>query len=333
MATLQLERQWLILRTLTVRRHGATVKELAEEHGTSLKTIRRDLDALKKLGFPVHEKAGEFGRNHWFCDPQQKFAHLGFNISEVLSLYLARRLLEPLAGTYLWESTRTAFAKIRATLTEEQQSYLAGLARVLHPVHSRTSNYDGKEEMIDDLVVAVEDRRIVRFTYQSANSTEPLTYFIHPLGVIHYQQSLYLIAYSQHHEEIRHFKIDRVTDVVLQELRFRKPIDFEMQKYLQHAFRIFHEGGEPQRVVIRFAADVRAYVEEHRWHPSQEFSVSADGRLVATFELASFSELKSWILSFGTKAEIVDPPEWRDELIAEVRQMLDLYESEESWRG
>ncbi len=42
-----LTRQWLVLRTLSARRHGATVKELAEELEVSLKTVRRDLIALQ----------------------------------------------------------------------------------------------------------------------------------------------------------------------------------------------------------------------------------------------------------------------------------------------
>ncbi len=48
-----LVRQWILLRTLCARRHGATVKEMAQEMGVSDKTIRRDLDTFWRIRY-VH---------------------------------------------------------------------------------------------------------------------------------------------------------------------------------------------------------------------------------------------------------------------------------------
>jgi len=52
---LQVFRQWMILRTLGARRHGMSVRELAEERGVDRQTIRRDLKLLQNLGFPLVE--------------------------------------------------------------------------------------------------------------------------------------------------------------------------------------------------------------------------------------------------------------------------------------
>ena len=90
-----LERQWTILRTLAARRYGATVRELAEEHGVSQKTIRRDLTLLRDMGFPVTPRQGSRGRNHWVADVDSTALPLTFDIGELLALYLGRALLEP----------------------------------------------------------------------------------------------------------------------------------------------------------------------------------------------------------------------------------------------
>jgi predicted DNA-binding transcriptional regulator YafY len=50
-----LVRQWILLRTLSARRQGVTVREIAAELGVCNKTIRRDLVAFAKAGFPLHE--------------------------------------------------------------------------------------------------------------------------------------------------------------------------------------------------------------------------------------------------------------------------------------
>ncbi len=100
----------------------------------------------------------------------------------LLALYLCRTLLEPLAGTVVWDSTQSALRKIRATLGEPALDYLSDLSGLIHRTSFRDSTYRDKSQLIDDLMVAIEDQRITFITYQSARSTEPLTYDVYPYG-------------------------------------------------------------------------------------------------------------------------------------------------------
>lgn len=322
-----LERQWLILRTLSARRYGATVRELADEHEVSQKTIRRDLSLLQKLSFPLSSKTSAHGTCHWFAESDNGTPPLTFNISELLALYMARSLLDPLAGTVFWESAQSAFRKIKATLGESSLAYIGQLAKLIHRTSFRSSDYSENSELIDNLMVAIEDRRIVFITYQSARSTEPLTYDVHPFGMVYHRGSLYLIAHSQQHGSIRNFKLDRISDVTLESLVFQKPPDFDLSDYLQHSLGIFRGDGPLRRVVIRFAHDVAQYVEEHRWHSSQKLSRLPDGQLNAEFKLADLEEIKAWVLSFGSKAVVVEPPELVDQITNELNELLDQYQA------
>jgi hypothetical protein len=56
-----LVRQWTILRSLSVRRYGVAVKELAAEAGVSVKTLRRDLETFQSVGFPIEASTGAKG--------------------------------------------------------------------------------------------------------------------------------------------------------------------------------------------------------------------------------------------------------------------------------
>lgn len=320
-----LERQWILLRTLSARRFGATVRELADEMGTSQKTIRRDLALLAGLGFPISPREGAHGRNHWIAEFDSSSPPLTFNVSEVLALYLGRELLEPLAGTLIWESHHSAFRKIKATLKDPVIQYLDQLHGLVHRTSFRRSHYHEKSILIDNLMTGIEEQRITFLTYHSARSTEPLTYDIYPYGLIYHRGSLYLVAQSQQHDQIRTFKVDRVVDVQLETLKFQKPADFDLQTYLQHSLGVFHADGKPERVVVRFAKEVARYVSEHQWHESQKLIRQNDGSIRAEFQLTTFEELKSWILSFGAKAVVEEPAALREEIRDELEHLIRSY--------
>ncbi len=48
-------RQWEILREIDGARNGITVGKLAAARGVCERTIRRDLDALARAGFPLYD--------------------------------------------------------------------------------------------------------------------------------------------------------------------------------------------------------------------------------------------------------------------------------------
>lgn len=320
--TPQIERHWLLLRTLSARRRGSAVSELAKEFDVSEKTIRRDLEQLKRFGFPLEESTESHGRKLWHA---RDVPDLAFNLGEVLSLFLGRRLLEPLAGTYFWEGSQSAFRKIKSTLSPEAIRYLDRLSQLIHDPQQRSSNYDGHGESIDELMIAIEDRNFTFITYQSVKATEPVTYDVHPYGLVHHRGSLYLVADSQQHGEFRVFKIDRISAVERNELRFDRKKEFDLKAFFNSSFGVWREDGEPVRVVIRFAAAVARYVEEHHWPGCERKTVAPDGGLLCEFRLSGLQEIKSWILSFGSKAVVLEPQELVTALRIEAEQLAWYY--------
>ena len=103
-----LVRQWILLRMLSARRYGATVREMAEETGVSEKTIRRDLQTFQRVGFPLVESVRDHGRKQWHIEHSSGQPPLTFTFDEAIALYLARHLMEPLAGTVFWDAAQCA---------------------------------------------------------------------------------------------------------------------------------------------------------------------------------------------------------------------------------
>lgn len=319
-----LVRQWMLLRTLCARHYGATVKELCDEMGVSDKTIRRDLERFRRAGFPLEETVGDFGKKKWRMDPSKTQPNLTFAFDEAIALYLGRHLLEPLAGTIFWKAAHSAFRKIRASLGAEALKHIDRFTRMFHQTMVGASDYSRKADLIDLLMQGIEERRVVFIAYQSLRATEPVTYDVYPYGIAYHRASLYLIGYSPDHKAIRHWKIDRIEDLHLEDLRFRPPEDFDLAQHLSKSFGVFQGDGQVH-VAVRFAPRVARYVQESKWHNSQELNPRKDGSLLATFELDHTEEIKRWILSFGQHAEVLEPESLRQELQTDLREMMQLY--------
>ena len=309
-------RQWILLRLLGARRHGISVHEMAAETGVHEKTIRRDLAALRVAGFPLDEAVEPHGRKAWRLRFPDQQPELCFAIDEALALYLGRRLLEPLAGTLLWEAAQSAFRKVRACLGPAALTYLDKMSQHLHHTSVGRGDYSRKAEIIDGLMQAIEDRKATHLVYQSARSTEPVTYEVCPYAIAYHRGSLYLVAHSHEHDSIRHFKIDRINEVEVSAFPFRLPDDFDVREHFAGSFGVYHGDGDIT-VKVRFLPAVARYVEESVWHDSQHLSPQRDGSLLATFCLSSTEEIKRWLLSFGRQAIVVEPEQLQRDIVAE----------------
>jgi len=291
--TAPLVRQWILLRTLSARHHGATVKD--------------------------------HGGKKWRIEVGGNQPGLSFAFDEALALHLGRRFLEPLAGTLFWEAAQRAFRKIRATLGPRALKYIERFGGMFHQTMSGAGDYSKKAEIIDQLMLGIEDSRAVFITYQSMQATEAVTYDIYPYGLSYHRGSLYLVGWAPQHEEIRHWKVDRVEDADVTEFHFQRPKDFDLREHFTKSFGVFHGDGEVH-VKVRFSQEVARYVQESKWHPSQQLSPQADGSLVAEFDLDGTEEIKRWVLGFGRRAEVLEPAALRDEVRDELTATAHQYE-------
>lgn len=327
-----LVRQWLLIKTLSARHFGATVQSLARELRVTDKTIRRDLATILAVGFPLEETIGGHGQKTWRISPGGNSPELHFSFDEALALYLGRRFLEPLAGTYLWEAAQNAFKKVRACLQKSALDYLDKMAASLHQTTVGAGDYSQKAAIVDHLVRSIEERKATHLTYQSQQSTEPVTYEVFPYGLVYHRGSLYLVAFSRHHKEVRHFKVNRIEEAEVSQFPFHMPDNFKLADHLAKSFGVFQGRGDV-KVVVRFLPNVARYVMESNWHVSQKLTRQKDGSVLAEFRLSDTEEIKHWIMSFGKSAVVQEPPSLQQEMAKELHAMLQSYGTDGRARG
>ncbi len=327
----QLRRQWTLTQLLSRRCLGATIGELADELEISQKTIRRDLETLRNAGFPIEEATEEYGRKRWrLTGGAQNPPQITFSLEEVAALYLGRRFLEPLAGTLFWQGSQQAFRKVRSFLGDNALRHLEKMAAAWHQTTFGRCDYAQQAELIDDLMMGIEDQKVILLTYQSARATEPVTHEVYPYGLVCHRHALYLIAFDSELRQVRNYKVNRIESVEVQPMKqYTKPKNFNLNAHLQNAFGVFLQDGPEQTVRVKFFPCVVRYVQEHHWHPTQTLTPQRDGSVIAEFHLNALEEIKSWIQSFGANAIVLEPEELRQEILSDLETLRGLYRKPE----
>ncbi len=81
--------------------------------------------------------------------------------------------------------------------------------------------------------------------------------------------------------------------------------------------------GEAFNVRILFTKETAPYLYDRTWSNRQKMTLQDDGSLILDFDVQSFHELISWILSFGAKAKVLEPEWLRDEIRKQVLMMAE----------
>ena len=63
-------------------------------------------------------------------------------------------------------------------------------------------------------------------------------------------------------------------------------------------------------------------------HASQVLTRQAHGSLLARFQLSSTVEIKSWVLSFGANAVVLEPEQLRLAIALELEQLIKVYQGQ-----
>ena len=315
-------RQWTILRELESSRR-LTIDEMAEKTGVTTRTIRRDLEALQFVGFPIYDEVYD-GKKYWLLE-QKAFKRLdatGFTFAELSALYFSRTLVECLAATPFQQDVKSAFDRLAAALTPGMRTFLDRLPLVIQakPEPGTQSASPRTKEIAQLLDATLQHRRVV-MRYHSFSSEREKAYTIEPSRLVFAQGALYLMAYVPEYSEVRTFAVDRIKSLSVTEERF-EPVESD-EAVFAHSLGVHH--GTPEHVEIVFEPRIAPYLRERMWHSSQTVRDAADGRIVVTLNVSNDFALRSWILSFGALARVITPSAIAEAIEEEAARMVARY--------
>ncbi|MDZ7700065.1 MAG: transcriptional regulator [Deltaproteobacteria bacterium] len=320
----QLGRQWKIIQTLISARQGKSAADLAQELDCHPRTVYRDLEALQVAGFPIYtERSG--GKNLWsLLDTMKHHIPVPFTLTELMALYFSRDMLKVFKDTAFYESLESLLQKVKSTLPPESIHYLNNIEQTLHLSVKPYKDYGQFKELLNRVTDAALNRRTIEIVYYTMSRKKENRRRVDPYRVWFFNGTFYLIGRCHMRKEVRIFTLDRIK--MLHETReaFDVPEDFVLEDFMGSSFGVYQ--GPPTNIKVWFHPDVAGYIKEKIWHDSQEIHTQGDGSIIFEAQVAGTDEIRFWIMTWGSKATVLEPESLRQEIKAEALRMAKGYE-------
>jgi predicted DNA-binding transcriptional regulator YafY len=296
---------------------------LSRQLEVSFRTVQRDLNFLRdRLQAPLLFDPKRNG--YQYQNASYRLPFLQLSEGELVALFLAERLLQQYRDTPYAAGLASAFRKITAFLPEQVTIDLSHLADVLS-FRQQTSGSGDLQHFIQ-LQRAIRERRQLELLYYTASRDATCRRTVDPYHLASIDGDWYLVAYCHLREDIRMFVPGRIREMGETGNAFQRPADFQIGDYLDAGFRKVRGSGKPQTIFFKFNSEAARYVREKVWHPSQKLSPQKDGGLIVTMKVNHLLEVKRWALSFGCRCQVLRPLQLREEIEAELAEMIKKYQ-------
>lgn len=206
-----------LLSLLQARRFWAG-HDLAERLRISERTLRRDIDQLRELGYRVSSERGYDGG--YSLEAGADLPPLLLDDDELVVLAVGLRAVATRGIEHTNETALSALAKFEQLLPARLQRRVSALQSHTMPAGpAGESASSAAPETIARLALASRDSERVRFGYTDVTGTRRAC-FVEPHCLISAEQGWYLIGWDLHAKSWEAFRVDRLDSYVATGTRF-----------------------------------------------------------------------------------------------------------------
>jgi predicted DNA-binding transcriptional regulator YafY len=298
-----------LLSLLQARRHWPGL-ELAERLGVSVRTLRRDVDRLRELGYPVDAERGVAGGYH--MAPGAALPPLVLDDTEAVALTvgLLFAVQSPVTGSS--EASVRALGKVVNVLPRHLRRRVDALARSTDPSPWRpTAVVDATALTV--LAQACRDGERVGFQYVAADGTCSARR-VEPYRLVTMGSAWYLVAFDMTRQDWRTFRIDRVAEPAPTGARFaaRHQPFVDAASFVQARIRQLPRAYGVEARVHAPATTVRHHIG--RWATVEEDAEPGWCRVWLSTDSLDWAAVA--LVTVAADFEVRSPPELREVLAA-----------------
>jgi predicted DNA-binding transcriptional regulator YafY len=223
-----------VLAVLTLlQAHGRmSGPELAQRLEVNIRTLRRYIIMLQDLGIPIEAERGRNGA--YVLSAGFKLPPMMFTNEEALALTIglisARRL--NLADTD--RAIESAFAKLERVMPLDLKSRVRALTETITLDRSTVSSTPPSEVVLSAMSSAAQLRQRVHIQYHP-NQGEDTERDFDPYGLTYYLHKWYAVGYCHLRQDLRSFRLDRITQVNTLNSYFDRPEHFDPLAHIMQA--------------------------------------------------------------------------------------------------
>ena len=290
----------LRLLSLLQSRRELSGTELAERLGVTTRTLRRDVDRLRGLGYPVEASAGVAG---YRLGVGATLPPLLLDDDEAVAVTLGLRTAANGTVAGIEETAVRALAKLEQLLPSRLRHRVNALGSVTVAMRGGPTV---DAAVLIALAIACRDHQRLRFDYRAHDRTEGLR-SVEPHRLVHSGRAWYLVAWDLDRDDWRTYRVDRITPRIPTGPRFTpRPLpETDIAAYTSKGITT-----RAYRYQARFTVYAPAEEVSARFPPSIAY-VEATGRGRCVLEVGSNSldELILWVGQGGFDFVAHEPPE------------------------
>ncbi|MGW6935867.1 helix-turn-helix transcriptional regulator [Lentzea sp. NPDC054927] len=295
-----------LLSLLQVRRDW-TGPELADRLSVDVRTIRRDVDKLRSLGYPVTSLPGATGGYQLGAGAELPPLLLDDDEAVAVAVGLRTAANGTIAG--IEETSVRALTKLEQVLPTRLRRRVQALQAHTTPLIAAGPTVD--PETLTIIAAACRDHAQLRFTYAPTQG-EPAKRLVEPQGLVHTGRRWYLVAWDVSKQDWRTFRVDRVTTEPTLAARFppREPPAESLGEFVsrQVASSVY-----TYQAVLTINAPLREVAER-----TSPMSVSLepidDNSCLMRTGAESLDRIVFYLLFIGLDFEVREPQELKDHI-------------------
>ncbi|MFE7638682.1 helix-turn-helix transcriptional regulator [Kitasatospora sp. NPDC057518] len=183
--------------------------ELADRLGVSVRTLRRDIDRLRELGYPVEAQRGVDGGYQLAAGAALPPLVIDDEEAVALAVGLQAAAESPVEGVA--EASARVLAKVVQVMPARLRRRVEALRAVTVPVDWGTRTGTGVDpDVLTVVALACRDGERVRFSYTAADGRGTDRH-VEPHRLVCLNRRWYLVAYDLDRADWRSFRLDRLT--------------------------------------------------------------------------------------------------------------------------
>ncbi len=292
--------------SILLQKEKVTSAELAEKFEVSRRTILRDIESINMAGIPIVSEQGQ-GGGISIMDGYRIDRTL-LSSDDMQAILSGLQSLDSASGT-------NRYRQLMEKLSADDTACVNADNHIIIDL----SSWDraAVADKIDLIKKAMEQRRVISFRYFSPNGEGRRR--IEPYHLIFQWSAWYVWGYCTQRRDYRMFKLTRITDLdITDEICENRAVP----EYIPDKLR--HTRGKI-KAAVKFDASVK-------WRLIDEFGADLlryddSGDVVMDFTWSDKHSFFNYILTFGRDAQIIAPPEYRQEFAELVKNIFSVYET------
>jgi predicted DNA-binding transcriptional regulator YafY len=297
----------LAIVTILLQQEKVTAPALAERLEVSRRTIHRDIDDICKAGIPITTSQGANG---------------GISIAEGFKLdknvFTTDELQDIITGLSSLQSISDT-VKIQSLISKLNPGGSADISTG-GKIHIDLASYYKASitDKINLLKRAIAEKRLVSFDYYSEKGH--FARKIEPYFIFFRWAAWYVLGYCVDRNDFRLFKLNRIWNHKLLD-EFYTPREIP-----DHKLDFDHCFSDQNQIAILFDPSVKYRIVEE--YGPNCFTAAEDGWLLFKTGYTNRDFIITWVLGFGDKARVLEPPDIAQEIKNKAKNMVKLYEQD-----